>query len=57
VRDQQISRKQALERLEKEEKIPEKIIQNILSDFGLDFFAFQGALRKARRNYSVGIIR
>ncbi|MFX0199538.1 MAG: hypothetical protein ACFFCW_25740 [Candidatus Hodarchaeota archaeon] len=57
IRDHQINREEALERLEKEEKIPDNIVKDILNDFGLDFFDFEEAVKKARKNYSMGIIR
>jgi hypothetical protein len=54
IRDGQITREEALERVKKEEQVPVEIIQEILGGFGLNFSDFEKATRKARENYSKG---
>ena len=50
IRDGQITREEALERLKKEGEIPEEVIKNIFDKFGLNYPNLEIALRKAREN-------
>ncbi len=50
IRDNQISREEALKRLEKEGDIPEKVIKNIFDKLGLDYSYLNIALRKVQNN-------
>ncbi len=57
IRDGQLTRDEALNRIKVEEQIPDEIIKNILDSIGLKFSDFQKATIKAKKNYNMGIIR
>ena len=48
IRDNQISRQEALERLNKEGELPEKVIKHIVDRLGLNYADLKIALRKIR---------
>jgi len=50
IRDGQINREEALERLKKEEEIPEEVIKKIFDKIGLNYSNLEIALRKTREN-------
>ena len=50
IRDGQITRKEALERLKEEGEIPEETIEEIFDNLGLNYPDLQLALRKVREN-------
>lgn len=50
IRDNQLSRKEALERLSKEEEIPEEAIEDFFKKIGLNYSDFEIALGKVREN-------
>jgi hypothetical protein len=50
IRDGQISREEALERLEKEGEIPEAVIEGVLAKLGLGYSDLEVALRKVRES-------
>lgn len=57
IRDKQISREEALKRLEGDEKIPEELVKEILDGLDIDFLKFKNAVQKAKDNYANGIVR
>jgi hypothetical protein len=52
IRDGQITRDEALERIKNETQVPDEIVTEILSGIGLHFSDFAKATSKARENYS-----
>jgi len=50
IRDNQISREEALERLNKEGEIPEKVVKEIFDKLGLNYSDLKIALRMVREN-------
>ena len=57
VRDNQISRNEALKRLKNDEKIDDKIIKETLNKNGLSFSDFKNATNKGKKYFSKGILR
>jgi hypothetical protein len=57
IRDHQLSREEALKRLEEEQKIPDALVKEVLDRININFTDFKNAVQKAKINYSKGIIR
>ena len=50
IRDNQITREEAIKRIKKEGEIPERVIKEIIEKLGLNYSDFQGALEKVQIN-------
>jgi len=57
LRDHQISREEALERLHKDEQISDDIVKKFLDEIGVSFSDFKNAVSKAKELYTKGITR
>jgi hypothetical protein len=57
VRDNQLSREKALERLKKDEKVDIEVLKDLFDRNGLRFSDFEKSMEKARKYYSKGMIR
>ena len=57
LRDGQMDRNEALERLARDEQVSDDIVKKFLDEIGVNFSDFKNAVGKAKELYSKGIIR